>query len=61
MLVQPVRIYFPAHSGNYTANMLFSKYLTMMSHVDHNLRIVGELPKAPFWSQLDSLLDNLLL
>ncbi len=53
--------FFHVHSGNYTANMLFSKYLTMMSHVDHDLRIVGELPKALLWSQLDSLLDNLLL
>ena len=55
-----MRIFFPDRSGDYAANLLLSKYLTMVSRVDHDLTIVGELPSALFWSRLDSLLDSIL-
>jgi hypothetical protein len=31
----------PDRSGDYAANLLLSKYLTMVSRVDHDLTVVG--------------------
>ncbi len=52
---------FPERSGNHAENLRLPKHPTMMSHVDHDIAMVGWLWMLLFWTWTDILIEKLVL